>query len=318
MNTNDPLETGSSFAVAIDDLASIQIEDALARKSTDRVWQIAMSASGTSQHAVYEAMQAHTFNVSHARRVPGGLLAHENTSLVLWPVLIDGGHAETADQDSLPLGNVDRYLAQALLTAANGECHASLLSALYSYSFIAGQGPVILRSIMESLVDRSGGGFKSEMCDPTLSPVCPTDAPALKFVVGALTRRNAWPSLPAPEHPKAVELKTKVEAALQFDFAKSRTRTMDLKCGAVDLASGAIEAGVTMWLKALSTRYGFGTWDAQPSGQDRVDLFVELMEADTPFAQIPLRAHQIGMAGVERVIASVAAMTTPRPLHALH
>ena len=79
-----------------------------------------------------------------------------------------------------------------------------------------------------------------------------------------------------------------------------------LQVGGPGFAESAIESDLAIWLTALNDRYNFGSWDVIPHPNDRVALRIALLDSALPEMYLPLRTYQLGVKGVERVLAHVA------------
>ena len=131
----------------------------------------------------------------------------------------------------------------------------------------------------------------------------PVDAPRLVYYVGSMTRRNAWPCLPAPESLSSLELAKRLHSTLCLATQDAQaSSTEGIIVGTPQPADCALASGLTMWLRALHQRYEFGQWDAVPLGRDRVDLVIELKRGELESLCIPLRTYQMGVGAIEKIL----------------
>jgi len=83
-----------------------------------------------------------------------------------------------------------------------------------------------------------------------------------------------------------------------------------------NFASDALCEGILRWLEEIAATAGIKRWDAQMVDQDLVVLQLELGEDAVTTNPIPLRAHQLGLDGLEKILKRVGELGTGCLTHA--
>lgn len=289
--------------VSLGCMPSLEIEMALVEGNSEKVWRLAQS--GLAPKAFFDTVRAHVFNMSSQSRKGNVVVANHNSTLFMWPVVLKGGDWDRANQAiAEDDGTCFKDTVNSLSKWMNHIAEVGMLKAPLKYTFIAGQEPADLRKLLNAVVWRHQVGV---IGTETVGAQLPTDAPQLVFYAGAMTKRNSWPALPGPSTFKSLELAKRLHSTLAFVLQCSEVNEAeDILVGSPEIAEDALSSGLRLWLDALHEKYEFGQWDAVPSGGDRVDLRIELRKCAHLDACIPLRSYQLGVDGVEQLIAHVA------------
>lgn len=299
--------------VSLGCMPSLEIETALAEGNSEKMWQLAQS--GLSPEAFFNTVRTHVFNSSAQAFRGKAVVADHNSTMFMWPIIFKNGNWESIRQ-AISDDNGSSFTDTANSLMRWMPLDVAMLKTPLNYLFLAGQDPVALRKLLTSLVWRQQVEAIGTGC---AGAQLPSDAPQLVFYVGAMTRRNAWPCLPAPSAFSTLEISKRLRATLQFVTQAHRSAIGDgLVVGVPEVGDHAITAGLSLWLTALHEKYEFGHWDAVPCGADRVDLLIELKSSEYGDARIPLRSYQIGVEGIEQLISQVASLgccdSAERPL----
>jgi hypothetical protein len=292
-------------AVNIGRVPSMEVEIALERGDGARIRQL--GKSGIPQREFFDAVRAHTFNLSSQVRRGRVVMTSHYSSLLLWPVVVSNC---TGDQVNAglkahpqpdPLGT-----ASALRQWTETKSEVAILKGLLAYDFFAKQEAVDLRRLLNALVWREANLTATYGADRLHLP---EGAPELVFQLAVATGHNVWPRLPEQNALSTRELATQMHEALRYVVHNTdSTGQESFAVGSPGVADTALFEGLRLWLACLWTTYKFGTWDVVPQGDDGIDLLIELKEADGFVARIPIRTYQIGIDAVEALVNNVSSM----------
>lgn len=291
---------------------SLEIETALANLDSRRVWQAAQA--GTSPEDYYDAVRAHTFNRTVTSFRGSAVAAVHNSSLLLIPIVV---YPEQLAHDAPPevaISSQTMERISALLSRwAKDKSTVAMLTQTLSYDAVAWNDPVALRNLLNQLGhkanDRSGHADVT-MEENAYGIALPEGAPSLQFLTGALVCTNRLPVMPMASTNGSHQLAAQLQVELRFAIEDMQTRDGALTVHLPTAADTAIESGLIAWIEALHAKYHFGKWDALPTGTDRVDVVIELMDATQDTIVIPLRTYQLGVNGLQRTLQRIAALAS--------
>ncbi len=307
---------------------SVILERAMCRR--DMSCPELVAASQRHPETYFQQLQAHAYCVSSAQvqEDSNGALCSRNGTLVMWPVIVDSplvtGRADRAFGMST---EASLHIASLLRDATLGQSIVGLMTDFLDYNQVAGKEPLFYRQLLEQIA-----GHREHILIPESKPestfvsrfvsALPGDAPMLYFKVGALVRLHKWPELdtrlpylqpqcvatePGTNFGSMSRLAEQFAATLRSEFcAPNSCPSRILYVGEPEFAETAIESGLTSWLTLLYERYQFGAWDVTPHATDSAQLRIALLDASTAEMNLPLRTFQLGVNGLERVLAHVA------------
>lgn len=176
----------------------------------------------------------------------------------------------------------------------------SIFNAPVSYEEISIWSPSVMREKLEQLACKKEPTIAMP---PDFNFCLPDDAPALAYFVAAAQQPVEYPALP-PINPMAdMGFTAKVSGAIQVCGDGAEFEAVETLVP--NYASEALEEGLKRWLAAIHQKCGIGRWDATPMNQDLVMLQLEVGDSPGHTSPIPLRAHQLGLDAVDRIIAYV-------------
>lgn len=314
------MESTQEDTIRFGRVPTLEIEQAMEHCDMARVW--ALANDGIAPSDFYEALKLHSFNSSRQTRKGRAVVADHNSTMFMCPVIMSSSMLHRAQDSSLTDKNgVVVMLAQEVGRWTGYKSESCMLASVTTYSYVASKDPVDVRRLLNLMAWREAA--EAGVGPGNFINTLPPDAPQLCFLLGAFTRLNAWPDTPGLHERSTQELNAKIAATLRF--ALEEPDDVDTEGGTrIEVAppmfgDKAIEQGLMMWLTALSQYRAFTAWDVYPGLGDRVDLVIQLDSPDAEWVTIPLRTYQIGVDGVERVIAHLSACcgTTPPGGHGL-
>jgi hypothetical protein len=307
--------TYAKATITLDDC--VDVESALVGRDALKIWELARDAPFTDFY--FSQVQHHAFNVvvREGSADSGGettalpiLSSYHST--VLWPIVLDRRLVEgnSALRAVLSEDSCSRVARLLNTLTATGEGSCVWLQAI-GYGATCWAGPVVFRQLTDAMVSglcgRKSGVLHGERIDmQRYPPGVPDDAPVLYFLLCAITAIDDWPQLAGSQDDRILDASQHLSATLRMELA-THVQAMDwtLQVGTPALAAQAIEAGLLQWLKVLDQQYRFTRWTLETAVEDRIDLLVELEHGAIQGMRFPLRRYQIGMDGIERVIALV-------------
>lgn len=169
------------------------------------------------------------------------------------------------------------------------------------YDWIGSWRPGVLQCHLHSTVP---GSELTKLNFVTETIDLPAEAPRLGFVCMVLTSERGWPQLPAVDTLRDNRFKTVVSFALQQ--GKGRAPIVlppdRVQCAAPD--------GLCLWLHALHQAVPITGWMALPlqASPDVVKITLTFDHEEVPRTQFTLRKHQLGLNGMNEVLAMLTAL----------
>ncbi len=277
-----------------------EIQQALSRQDDAMLWEAAKRAE--CQQVFYEQLRAQVGTLSYTGQINGlGTRRSEVLcSLVLVPVLLGAEDRELA-ADRAAVSKAVPAIRNWLEEWFEYTGRIAMYSCLFDYSEVCCWTPSIMRSSVQRLIDSTA---IPELCAADHQFRLPEDAPTLAFFVAVIQRPMHEPSLPPLDPELDRVLQAKIAGAIQISSPKPRQPQVRVLTPA--FATDAIGAGLDEWIAAVASEHGIGRWDVQHADQDVVLLHLHVGEQGTPPAVIPLRAHQLGLPGIEERLAKVS------------
>lgn len=285
-----------------------EIRRALECRNDDMLWEVARRAS--SQQVFYEQLRSQVLTLSYTARIAKSTARMKagrsdmQCALVMVPVVV-GESARELVSDPEVLAPVAGQIREWLQEWFEFKEVITMFSSLIDYAEVCQWTPSITRGKAQRLVN---SGMADEVTPEAHEFHLPADAARLAFFTAIIQRPMEAPALPPLDPEGDRVLCAKIEGAIQL--CNGRRGLAPVRVLTPSFASEAIESGVDAWLRTLVDQHGMRRWDVQQADQDVVLLQLEVGE-DQPYAAlIPLRAHQLGLDGVERCIARVADLGT--------
>lgn len=281
-----------------------QMFDALERRDDASLWEAARRAP--SQALFFEDLR---HQVSSTTYMAGMRNAKSNKvqfhcSLVLVPVILSKALLDVIDSDEIlkpAIKQVHTWLGQWF----EHRVEVSILNTLVGYNEVCIWSPSIMREKLERLAVRK---TPSIPVPPNFDFHLPEEAPELAFFVAAIHRPLEWPCLPADDATENRMLAAKLGGALQVCSQSPSPGSVQVL--PPNFASDALCEGILRWLEGIASTAGIKRWDAQMVDQDLVVLQLELGEDAVTTNPIPLRAHQLGLDGLEKILKRVGELGT--------
>ena len=147
---------------------------------------------------------------------------------------------------------------------------------------------------------------KTEFVTETIQ--LPKEAPTLGFVVIGLSRNRLWPELPDVDSLRDARFKSVVRHSLQLCLPSGVSALAEPPTVLTpERAQYAITDGISLWLNRMHETVGITGWVVSPAITNRDVVFVTLaLDNEMPFSQFSLRLHQIGMQGLNEIIAMLS------------
>ena len=178
----------------------------------------------------------------------------------------------------------------------------TVFAGIRPYDWVGTWRPAILRSHLHSTVPGDlvkTATFLTETID------LPDDAPRLGFLCMVLTAERGWPQLPAADTLRDNRFKAVAGMALQpGEQAEAPTVLTP------DRMQFAVADGLCLWLHMVHQAVPITGWSATPleASPDVVKVTLALESESVRYTQFTLRKHQIGLEGVEAVLAMLHSM----------
>lgn len=268
--------------------------DALSRRDDEAL--IAASSRAYSQEKYFDCLKnqvAFTTYTTGNSKGARETLSHY-CAMIMVPILLPPSH-----QGLLQSGAVGRELSTRVVDWLRGwfnnQVQVSIFNTPVGYEEICVWSPSVMLERLEQLACRT---------PPTVSPPpnfdfnLPSDAARLAFVVAAAQQPIEYPALPPVDHVVDSQFCSRLGGALEISGPQyGRVHVL-----APDLASTAIEQGIIRWLMQLHEGHGIDRWDLMQINQNLAILQLEVGDKPGLTSPIPLRAHQLGIDGVQRVV----------------
>lgn len=285
-----------------------EIRRALDRRDDDMLWEVARRAS--SQQVFYEQLRSQVLTLSYTGRIAKSTARMKagrsdmQCAVLMVPVVV-GGSARELVSDAEVLAPVVGHIRSWLEEWFEYKQVVTMFSSLIDYAEVCQWTPSITRSKAQRLVN---SGVAGEVTPEPHDFHLPVDAARLAFFTAIVQRPMEAPTLPPLDAEGDRVLCAKIEGAIQLCNGARGLSPVRVLTPA--FASEAIESGMDAWLTSLVEHHGIRRWDVQQADQDVVLLQLEIGEEQPFAALVPLRAHQLGLDGVEKCIARVAGLGT--------
>jgi hypothetical protein len=299
-------DQNEQMSVEVPDLTVVRDIGAALRNSDDKMlWDAARRAQ--SQAVFYEQLRAQVAVTTYSGVVPRvnkNRLQYQ-CALVMVPILLPESEAHLIGSPlTAPvMPNIRNWLQEWF--ESQGEI--TMFGSLFGYHDVCMWSPTMLRKRLMHLTDK-------RHATPDAVTVAyeeyglPPGAPNLAFIIAALLRPLARPTLPYLDPEGDLILRARISGALQLCSESKRPGPVEALIPG--FASEAIADGLDAWLKGIAKAAPIRRWDVQQADQDIVLLQLELGDDATHTRAIPLRAHQLGLDGIEDRIKVVAGLGT--------
>lgn len=271
--------------------------DALSRRDDDALIEAASRAY--SQEKYFDCLKnqvGFTTYTSGKSKGERAALSHY-CAMVMVPVLLPTTH-----HGLLQSGAVDREISTRVVDWLrdwfDNQVQVSIFNAPIGYEEICVWSPSVMREKLEQLACRTP---PTVSLPPNFEFYLPSEATRLAFVVAAVQQPVEYPALPPVDPLADTQFCSRLGGALEI----SGSRGGRVHVLAPALASTAIEQGILKWLMQLHEGHGIDRWDLMQINQDLSMLQLEVGDNPGHTSPIPLRAHQLGIDGVQRVVAYV-------------
>lgn len=178
----------------------------------------------------------------------------------------------------------------------------TVFSGIRPYDWIGTWRPAVLRTHLQSTIP---GGLVKHTTFLTEAMELPPEAPKLGFLCMVLTDERGWPRLPAANTLRDNRFKAVVGMALQSSAHAECPTVL-----APDRMQFAVADGLCLWLHQLHEAVPVTGWTAAPlaASPDVVKVSLALDSESVKLTQFTLRKHQIGLDGVESVLAMLQSL----------
>lgn len=275
--------------------------DALERRDDQSLWEAAKRAP--SHVGFFEQLRnqvgftTYTTGREGARRS----VAH-HCAMLMVPVILPAGYATLRGNPSVTVPIV-KQMVRWMGGWLQHKAEISFFNAPISYEEICIWTPSTMREKLEHLAVKKEPTLA---LPPDFNFYLPAEAPSLAFFVAAAQQPLDYPALPVLNPAADLALVSMISGAIQV--AADGSTMLPVETLVPNYASEAMEAGILRWLSVIDAEFGIGRWDVQPVNQDLVVLQLEVGERPGHTSPIPLRAHQLGLPGIERIIGYVSAV----------
>ncbi len=276
-----------------------QMFDALERRDDASLWEAARRAP--SQALFFEDLRHQVSTTSYMAGMRKGRTdkVQFHCSLVLVPVILGKALLDVVDSDTVlkpAIKQVQGWLAHWF----EHRVEVSIFNTVVGYNEVCLWTPSIMREKLERLAVRK---TPTIAVPPNFDFHLPTETPELAFFVAAIHKPLDWPRIPEDDANENTALAGKLAGALQVCSSSAMPGTVEVL--PPNFASDAICAGILRWIEAIAATAGIKRWDAQLVDQDLVVLQLELGDDAVTTNPIPLRAHQLGLDGLEQILKRV-------------
>lgn len=275
-----------------------KIAEAMNKKDEALLWEAAKHSK--SQAHFFERLRNECGMTSFSTGSKMQHLVRHHSAMIMVPLVL-------APESALLVGNPDamkpinHQVVQWIAEWFDHQSEITIFSSPVAYEEICIWSPLDMRAKLEQL---SSIRTASNFALPDASFNLPEHAPRLSFVVAAIQRAAEFPTLPPVDALTDASFQGRLAGAIQV-LAASKA-SVDVSVLVPDYASEALLAGLLAWVQRLHEVVGIYRWDAVPAGKDVVILQLELGEDARKTSPIVLRAHQLGIEGVQKVLDLVA------------
>lgn len=295
-------------AFDIPDMAVIrEIGDALERKNDDLLWAAASRAQ--SQELFYAQLRSQVGYTTYTASPDRGVRrprTENHCALVMVPVILPASIARTLlapHACAETMSAVRHWLEEWFQFRAR----ITLYDCLFPYAEICMWTPSLTRARLEQLVRSTKDS--APVFAPAQDLALPQGAPVLAFIVAAAHTNFGWPGLPPESPTEDLKLQARISGALQLRTSVEQLHER-IDVLAPSFSSEAIASGLSTWLSRIAGEHGLRRWDAQQADQDVLVLQLEVGEDAAASAVVPLRAHQLGLDGIEDCVRHVVGLGT--------
>jgi hypothetical protein len=275
-----------------------KIAEAMNKKDEALLWEAAKNAK--SQAQFFERLRNECGMTSFSTGSKMQHLVRHHSAMIMVPLVL-------APESALLVGNpeamkaINHQVVQWISEWFEYQSEITIFNSPVAYEEICVWSPLDMRAKLEQL---SSISTSSTFSLPDASFNLPENAPRLAFVVAAVQRAAEFPTLPPVDALTDASFKGRLAGAIQVLAASKES--VDVSVFVPDYASEALLAGLLFWVQRLHETVGIHRWDAVPAGKDVVILQLELGEDARKTSPIVLRAHQLGIGGVQKVLDYVA------------
>lgn len=166
--------------------------------------------------------------------------------------------------------------------------------------------PAVLRNHLVTMIPNSGP-VRPEFETETVR--LPEGAPRLGFVMIGLTRNRAWPELPGADSLRDNRFKDVIRYSLQLSAqTPPGYRVAPPTVLTPERVQYAVTDGISLWINRLHETVGIEGWMILPSrfSRDVVKVTLKLSDKEVVYTQFTLRLHQIGMQGLNEIVAMLS------------
>jgi hypothetical protein len=282
--------------------AAREIFDALGAR--DDKWILEAARRAESQEMFFEQLRGQVGFTTYSGVVKD-FAKHKmeyHCALIMVPVILQSSQCDLIGNEaalSPVIMNVRRWLQEWF----ENKVEISLYSAPLGYDEICQWTPSIMREKLEQLASKSEPTIE---VPPRFDFHLPDEAPGLAFFTAAVHRPLVWPTLPPEDTEGDLALQARLAGSLEVcasGAVPSRVTVLPPQ-----FASEAIASGLAAWVTAIHQKFGLKRWDVQQCDQDQAVLQLEVGEGAVHTSPIPVRTHQLGLDGIETILAHVAQM----------
>lgn len=282
-----------------------QVFEALERRDDASVWDAARRAP--SQASFFEDLRHQVSSTTYfaGTRTRRQEKVKYHCSLVFIPLVLDRALTDVVDNPEAVRPAIQQVRSW-LQEWFEHKVEVNILTAVVGYEEVCVWTPSVMREKLERLAIHKPPTISQA---PNFDFHLPAQAPELAFFVAAVHRPLDWPRLPGEDAVMDEQLASRVSGAVQV-CSQAPGLEPRLEVLTPDFASDALREGILRWLQAIAGRVGIRRWDAQVVDQDLVVLQLELGDDATATTPIPLRAHQLGLGGIEAILDVVSKLGT--------
>lgn len=277
----------------------MKITEALERRDEALLWDAAKSSK--SQAAFFDRLRDEcsmaVYSVGSRR---GQYVVNHHCALFMIPVIVPAS-AGGLVEDAGAMRPVATHLARWVQEWFANTTEVTVFNVATSYQEICNWSPLVMREKLLQLSKQSDG---FSFLSPDMDFQLPATAPRLTFLIAGLQRPIEIPTLPRLDPVADEAFRSRIEGAIQV--VSPMSSRIDVRVELPDYASSALQKGLVHWLGALHEVHPILRWDAMPAGNDAVYLQVVLEDDEPVHSRFMLRAHQLGMDGVAKVLDHVA------------
>lgn len=212
--------------------------------------------------------------------------------LFAFPVIGHSGHdAAAGDWEA-----AEQCVTQALADWLGPGVTKTVFRGLRPYAWLSAWTLPFLRSHLRQLVP----GTESIRLNFDPQEPFAVDLPSLAFVCFVVRSRHNWPGLPTADTLQDIRFKQVVGEALRIRPHQGVTTTL-----APDRLRHAMTDGLCLWLRHLDQTAGLEAWRLSSMPDADALTLTLLPHGGRPSCELTLRRHQIGLEGVNTVMATL-------------